>query len=182
MDLKLAQREVAIANLGGAPGVLVSGIAWLVAGGVWLRADVTAAFAVLFVGGMLIVPVSLLVSQTLARAPKASPDNPLNQLGIESTVILFAGIFVAYCLLRAAPGLVFPVMAITIGARYFVFRTIYGQVLYWGLGTALLMLGVGASLGWFVLPGNLALATGIVEVGFSAVLFFRHRAAPARGT
>jgi hypothetical protein len=100
--------------------------------------------------------------------------NPLDRLGLESTAMLFAGIFIAYALLRAAPALVFPVMAIAIGARYFVFRTIYDEPVYWLLGGLLAALGIAAMLG-LPIPGNIALVAGAVEVVFAIVLLARWR-------
>lgn len=68
MQFDVAQREIAAANIGGAPGVLVSGLVWLVSGLIWLRVDVGTAFAALFVGGMLIVPASLLIARLFSCA------------------------------------------------------------------------------------------------------------------
>ena len=88
--------------------------------------------------------------------------------------MLFAGIFIAYALLRTAPALVFPAMAIAIGARYFVFRTIYDDVFYWLLGGLLAALGIAAILG-VPIPGNIALAAGSVEVLFAILILMRWR-------
>lgn len=175
MTLTQAQRDLALANVGGAPGVLVSGVVWLVAGAVWMRAGVAAGFAALFVGGMLIVPIALLIAR-VARAPQLGKGNPLERLGLEATVVLFAGLAVAYALLDAAPGLVFPVMALTIGARYFSFRTLYGDPLYWLLGGLLAAAGTLALFAAVAWPGNVAVVVGGVEVALAAILFVRHRA------
>lgn len=171
MDFKTAQDDLSAAYVGGAPGVLVSGLVWFVAGGVWLYAGLRPGFFALFFGGMAIVPLGLAIARAL-RAPKVDPGNPLQRLGLESTFILFAGILIAYGLLRAAPALVFPVMAITIGARYFVFRTLYDEPLFWALAAALIAVGGAAvaGVGW---PGNLAFVVGAVEVLFWLALFRR---------
>ncbi|GGI83552.1 hypothetical protein GCM10007973_20060 [Polymorphobacter multimanifer] len=173
MDLNAAQQDMRAAFVRGAPGVLVSGLVWLASGLVWLRAGVDMAFAVLFFGGMAIVPLSLLIARTGFRAPKLAKGNPLERLGLESTFILFAGIFIAYGLLGMLPTAVFPVMAIIIGARYFVFRTVYGEALYWALGAALVAAGVVATVLGPIWPGNLALIVGAIECGFSALIFSR---------
>ena len=69
MDLKAAQCGMRTDNVAGAPGVLVSGIVWVVAGLVWLRLDVTRAFAVLFFGGMAIMPSALFIARVLSGYP-----------------------------------------------------------------------------------------------------------------
>ncbi len=173
MDIAAAQRDMATAYIGGAPGVLVSGVAWLIAGVVEPSHGVPAAFAVLFVGGMLIVPVSLLIARVLFSAPKVSAGNPFERLGFEGTIVLFAGILISYALLRVASGLVFPALAVAIGARYFAFRTIYGEPAYWVLGGVLAMVGTVAIARSTPLPLGSALIVGIVECTFAALLLTR---------
>jgi hypothetical protein len=171
MQFTTAQQEMVAAHVRGAPGVLVSGLVWLIAGWLWARYGVVDGFYALFIGGMLIFPGSLLISRVLFRAPKASPGNPLERLGLESTFILFAGILLAYCFLRVAPDLAFPAMAVAIGARYFVFRTIYGNPIFWVLGGAIAVVGGLVALAHLTLPVNLALVVGAIEVSFSVVIY-----------
>jgi len=173
--MEAAQDELRRAYVNGAPGVRGSGAVWLIAGAVWLRAGIAPAFAVLFVGGMLIMPLGTLIARTVCRAPKAPADNPLNLLGLESTFILFAGIFIAFAMLAAQPQWAFPILAITIGARYFVFRTVYREWLYWPLAAAITAVGALALAGAVVWPINLAVIVGAVEAAFAAGLFMRAR-------
>lgn len=175
MQIAAAQQDMARAYVGRAPGVLVSGIVWLVAGGLWQRYSLETGFVALFVGGVLIFPASLLVSRVFFKAPKASPGNPLERLALESTFILFAGIFLGYGFLRVAPEFAFPAMAIAIGVRYLIFRTIYGSAAYWILGAAIAALGGLGAAGAITLPINLALAVGAIEVSLSVVLFLLGR-------
>ena len=175
MQLKAAQNAMRTAHVGGAPGVLVSGVVWVAAGLVWARSDVAQAFVVLFFGGMAIVPIGLFIARVLLRAPKPVQANPLDRLGLESTFSLFAGLLIAYVLLPISPAFVFPIMAITIGARYFIFRTIYGDGLFWALGTALTAVGVSTVLGFVTWPTNIAVVVGVIEVAFAIVVFVRSR-------
>lgn len=177
MDIDTAQRDMADANVGGAPGVLVSGLAWLAAGVAWSRSGVPTAFAVLFVGGMLIVPLAMLIGRLVFHAPRAAPGNPLDRLGLESTFVLFGGLLIAFALLRISPNYVFPILTVVIGTRYFVFRTIYGQPLYWLLAGLVVAAGSASLLGWVTWPGNLALMVGAIELVLAVVLFGRHRSA-----
>lgn len=142
MEISSAQQDINRAYVAGAPAVLVSGLVWITAGVFLARSGTATGFATLFVGGIFIVPIALAIARLGFRAGPITRGNPLDRLGLESTAMVFAGIFIAYALLRPAPALVFPAMAIAIGARYFVFRTIYGDVFYWLLGGLLAALGI----------------------------------------
>jgi len=170
MQVADAQQDMARAHLGGAPGVFVSGLVWLIAGGVWERFGLETAFSALFVGGILIYPASLLIARGIFRAPKTSPGNPFERLALESTFMLFAGLFFAYSVLRIAPDLAFPTVAIAIGVRYLVFTTVYGNRLFWALGGAVATLGAVAATGVVTLPVNLALIVGAVEILLASVI------------
>ena len=174
MDIGSAQKDIDRAYVAGAPAVLVSGFVWIIAGVFLTRSGIPTAFTALFVGGIFIVPIALAIAKLGFRAGPITRGNPLDRLGLESTAMLFAGIVIAYALLRPAPALVFPAMAIAIGARYFVFRTIYNDVVYWPLGGLLAALGIAAILG-LPIPGNIALVAGSVEVLFAVLLLMRWR-------
>ncbi len=176
MQIADAQQDMARAHVRGAPGVFVSGLVWLIAGGLWARDGVQTGFIALFVGGVLIFPASLLISRLIFKAPRATRGNPLERLALESTFILFAGIFLAYCFLRVAPELAFPAMAIAIGVRYLVFCTVYGNPTYWVLGGALATLGGLVAAQALVLPINLAVVVGVIEMLFSGVILGLGRA------
>lgn len=171
MQIAAAQQEMSTAHVRGAPGVLVSGLVWLTAAWLWQRHGVVNGFYGLFVGGILIFPASVPLSRLLFRAPGASKGNPLERLAIESTVVLLAGTLLAWCFLGAAPELAFPAMAVTIGARYFLFRTIYGNPIYWILGGAIVAIGGLVALERITLPVNLALIIGAIEVSLAMVIF-----------
>lgn len=181
MQIAEAQQDMARAHVRGAPGVLVSGLVWLVSGGLWARYGVATGFAALFVGGVLIFPSSLLIARLVFKAPQASPDNPLERLALESTFMLFAGMFLAYCFLRVAPDLAFPAMAIAIGVRYLVFRTVYGNPAYWVLGGSLATLGGLVAAQALTLPINLALVVGLVEILLSGAILLLGRTDEPRG-
>lgn len=177
MNIDEAQRGISRAYVGGAPGVLVSGLVWLVAGLVWSRAGAADAFHALFVGGMAIFPVSTLVARFALRAPAVDPANPLNRLGLESTFVLLAGVLVGYVMLRVKPELAIPTVSVVMGARYFAFRTVYGQVLYWALAGAICLVGTLAVFGRLLPVGNLAVQVAVIEVGLGLVLLWRYYAA-----
>ncbi|HET6525245.1 DUF7010 family protein [Sphingopyxis sp.] len=173
-SLAAAQHDLARAYAGGAPGVLVSGLVWLIAGAVWQLHGTMAAFAALFVGGMAIHPLGLLIERIAFRAPKASVGKPLETLAIEATIPLFVGVLIAWVLLVRAPDLAIPVFAAIVGARYFLFRTLYGDIAYWALGGAILLVA-GPTLFGFRPPLNIGFLVGIVELIAAAVILWRWR-------
>lgn len=175
MNIATAQADFGRAYAGGAAGVLVSGLVWLIAGLVWQTAGLERAFVVLFIGGMAIHPLATLLTRFGLRCPPVNPTNPLTRLALESTIALFVGIAIAFVLLMREPALAIPAFAGIVGARYFVFRTLFGTALFWVLGGAMAWVGVAALFGWVVPLGNMALHIGVIEVLFAAVLFARRR-------
>lgn len=172
--LTVAQRDLAQAYAGGGPGVLVSGLVWLIAGAVWQLHGVNAAFAALFFGGMAIHPLGVLIERLAFRAPKATVGKPLETLAIEATIPLFVGVMIAWVLLVRAPDLAIPVFAAIVGARYFLFRTMYGEITYWVVGGAILAVAGIAMFGISV-PLNLGYVVGIVELAAAAIILQRWR-------
>ena len=173
--LSAAQRDLSQAYAGGAPGVLVSGLVWLVAGAIWSLYETAAALAALFFGGMAIHPLGLLIERIAFAAPRPTVGKPLERLAIEATIPLFVGVMIAWVLLVRAPDLAIPAFAAIVGGRYFIFRTLYGDSAYWVLGAAILLTG-GLALFGFGLPLNLGFVVGIVELAAAAWIFQRWRA------
>lgn len=175
MDIANAQAEISKANVRGAPGVFVSGAVWLAAGLLRLFYSDEIAFAALFFGGMLIVPLSSLIGKLVFGAEKGAAGNPLERLGFEGTIVLFAGLFLAFVLLQVAPDLAFPALALMIGARYFAFRTIYREPVYWALGAILMAIAGAALLGTVLSSAMVLLFVGAAECLFAALLLWREK-------
>lgn len=161
----------------GAPGVLVSGLVWLVAGGVAIMVSEKAAVYALLIGGAVIHPVGVVVAKLLGSAGHHTKGNPLGGLAAEGTFWLLAGIAIAYGMHVLRLEWFFPAMLLLIGGRYLTFQTVYGLRSYWVLGGALCTLGIALALARVPVPVS-ALAGGIVEVVFAGWLFSRAR----RGT
>jgi hypothetical protein len=167
-----AQADMRRAFLEGAPGVLVSGLAWLAAATVgFLRPGPAGAYTLLL-AGMSIFPLSVALTRALGHSGMHARGNPLGRLAIEGTLWMLVGIVVAYGVQQLRPGLFFPTMLMVIGGRYLTFQTLYGNRTYWSLGGAL----CAAS---FVLAGTraappLAAAAGAgIEIAFAVVLFLQ---------
>lgn len=175
MGLEGAQHEMRVGYTGGSTGVLVSGLVWLAAGITIWHSGISAGFTVLFLGGVLIFPLSMLLSRLLFSALPVSGGNPLNRLAIESTVMLFIGLLIGWALLKVQPDLAFPVIALAIGARYATFRTLYDEWMYWLLGGAIIAIGALGLLDIGGLRPDFVLLIGIVEVVFAVLIFLRWR-------
>lgn len=163
------QDDLRRAYVGGGPGAVVSGLVWLVAAVAMLRYGTGAGFAHLFIGGVLIFPLSKLVCRLLFRRASEMPGNPGGTIVLESTAALIAGLVAAWVILPQRPELVFPLAALAVGTRYFVFQSAYGDRTYWLLAAAV----TGAGLAGAFLPPFRALvpvAVSLVELGFGLAI------------
>lgn len=166
MDFKEAQKNMRHAYLDGATGIFTSGLVWLIAGIIAMKGSVMTSLYVFFFGGMLIFPLSILFSKLLKRSGKHNKENPLGSLAMESTVLIFIGLFVAYTVYISVGDWFYSIMAMIIGGRYLMFQSIYGLKLYWVLGLAFIAIGVLT----MVLLQDLhiaAIAGGVLEILFS---------------
>ena len=169
MNLLEAQEDMRKAYLGGGPGAFVSGIVWLSAGITALMSTQNISVIVFFFGGMLIHPIGMLLSKALKRSGKHQDGNPLSHLAMESTIILFIGLFIAYLTLQFRPYWFFSIMILIIGGRYLIFSSIYGMRIYWVFGAILILAGICGVLfnKQFHLIG---IVGGIIEILFSFII------------
>ncbi|MFK7804296.1 MAG: hypothetical protein AB8G95_21860 [Anaerolineae bacterium] len=171
MNISEAQENMRRAYFDGGPGMLVSGLAWTIAAFVGLFFSEQASVFTLFIGGMFIHPGGMALSKLLGRPGNHDKDNPLGNLTLESTFLLFIGIFIAYTMVLIRSDLFFPVMLLVIGGRYLVFATIYGNRLYWGIGGLLALAGMLCTMlgAPFVLGGFLG---GGIEIISAVVVMY----------
>jgi hypothetical protein len=108
MNLSEAQHDMRQAYLGGAPGLLASGTAWLVAGVLALTQAPGTAVLALLIGGMFIHPAAVLICKAAGRSGRHQAGNPLGRLALESTVQLLLAIVVAFALSRLRAEWFFP--------------------------------------------------------------------------
>lgn len=135
--LAAAQRDMRSAYLDGAPGVLVSGLVWAVAGCVaWWISPQRAVWA-LFIGGALIHPLAVLLTRLLGCTGRHAQGNPLGPLGMATTFWMIMMLPLAYGVSLLRIDLFFPAMLLVIGGRYLCFQTLYGKRLYWIMGATL---------------------------------------------
>ena len=158
-----AQADMRRGYLNGAPGVLVSGLVWLVAGVVAITGSDTAAVLALLAGGALIHPLSVLLTKSLGRTGAHTSGNPLGRLAGETTVVLVIGLVIAFAVSSVRAEWFFPTVLLIIGGRYLVFQTVYGLRAYWTVGAALGL--TGFVLGYLGVPVSVgAFAGAIIEL------------------
>lgn len=177
-----AQADMRLAYLHGAPGILASGLAWLVAGLVALWESGQHAVLALLVGGALIHPAGVLICKLMGRTGAHRAGNPLARLAIEGTAWLLAGIAIAYGMHVLRLAWFFPAMLLLIGGRYLTFQTLYGLRVYWALGATLCAVGLLMAVVQAPVPVS-ALTGAAIELVFAAVVLVQARgqtgAAPA---
>ena len=165
MTIFEAQADLRRAYVGGGPGLVVSGLFWLVAAFVHANLGIEAAFVVLFFTGMLIFPSAILIRSALFRRAKEAAGNPLGRVALESTIAMLAGLVLAWLVLPLRPDWAFPFAAIAVGTHFFAFRSAYGDARFWLLGALLTAMGMAEAFGVTVL-GQMLLLVGAVEILF----------------
>ena len=173
MEVLAAQHDTRRAYVGGGPGVLVSAMVWFSAGLVEQARGTAPGFGVLFFAGMLIFPLSALISRFGFRRAKAATGNPLGGTALESTVAMIGGLLAAWLLLPLKPSWVFPVAAIAVGTHYAVFRTVYGDRLFLLLAALITGLGLAGVFAPAVLGHSLIFGVASAELVLGVILTVR---------
>jgi hypothetical protein len=167
-----AQRDIVRAYVGGGPGIIYSGVLWLIAGLAQSRHGTGLGFVVLFLGGMTIYPAGVLLSRHVFRRTAEAKDNPLGKTALESTICMIGGLFAAWLMLPLKPAYVFPLAAIAVGTHFAVFKTVYGDRLFWLLAAVLTGLGCYGIFGGAP-AAVVAFAVAASEIVFGVILTVR---------
>jgi len=181
MTITDAQADLRRAYVGGGPGAFVSGLLWFVAAWVEGNHGTRTAFITLFFGGMLIYPLGLAASRLLFRRMRESRDNPMGLVALESTIAMIGCLLAAWLILPFQPLFAFPLAAVAVGTHYYVFKTAYGDRLYWLLATLITAVGLAEIFDVTTIPGGPILAVGVIELLFAVVLTLRALKAGAKG-
>ena len=144
MDVEAAQRDVRRVYRGGFSGPLVSALIWAAASAVYQWGPAAAAMAVLFIGGMLIFPLSSLVLKAMKGPAFLPKGHPSIALAMQSAFTVPLGLLVAIALGTLAPSLFLPASLIIVGAHYLTFISLYGMRLYGVLAGVLVAVGAAA--------------------------------------
>lgn len=149
MDIETAQADVRRVYRGGFSGPLVSAVIWAAASAGFRWGSIELSMAVLFLGGMLIFPLSSLVLKMMGGPAFLPRGHPSAALAMQSAFTVPLGLLVAIALGSVAPSLFLPASLIIVGAHYLTFISLYGMRLYGVLAGALVAVGAVAM---FALP------------------------------
>ena len=172
LTIQQAQADMRRGYLSGAPGMLVSGLVWLVAGVVAALHSERIAVLTLLFGGAFIHPLSVGLTKLLGHSGKHSAGNALGVLAGESTFWLLSGCAIAYGMHVLRIEWFFPAMLLVIGGRYLTFQTLYGLRTYWVCGGVLCVTGIALALARVPAVTG-AFAGACIELVFAAVLLAR---------
>lgn len=170
MVVSEAQADLRRAYTDGGPGVLISGLVWLVAAFAEMSEGIETGFIVLFLGGILIYPLALFANRALLRREKEAAENPGGMLLLESTMAMIGGLFAAWLFLNYDPALVMPLAAIMVGTHYFAFKTAYGSRVFWVLAALVTMVGFAAIYKFVAFPLGTTMTVALVEIVFGLVI------------
>lgn len=163
-----AQQDMRTAYLGGAPGLFVSGSVWAIAGLVCLRHSPQAAVWALYAGGVMIHPVSALLTRALGRPARHQAGNPLGMLAFATTIWMIMMLALVYGIALWRIELFFPAMLFVIGGRYLTFATLFGRKLFWACGAVLALAGY-ALAARHAMPAAGAFTGAAVEIAFGCI-------------
>lgn len=170
MDISEAQRDVRRVYRGGFAGQLVSGMVWLAAAAVGAWFGPVAAIPALFLGGVLIFPLTTTVLKAAGGPAGLPKGHPMVGLASQIAMTVPAGFLVAIVLGINAPELYFPAAMVIVGAHYLPFVFLYGMRMF-GVLAAVLVFAAVAFVSW--LPGLVGFSgwfTGAVLIIFAILL------------
>lgn len=166
MDIERAQADVRRTYRAGFSGPLVSSLVWFAAAATYQWSSPSTAMAVLFLGGVLIFPLSTVVLKFMGGPAALPKGHPSASLAMQSAFTVPLGLLVAIALGSYEPELFFPAALIIVGAHYLVFVSLYGMRLY-AVAAAVLAGGGTVTLLWLPDLGGIA-----GWAGGAALLFF----------
>lgn len=178
MQIEQAQADVRRIYRGGFSGPLVSSLVWFVAAAIYQWGSAGAAMTALFVGGMLIFPLSTLVLKLMGGPTALPKGHPSASLAMQSAFTVPLGLLVAIALGQYESSLFFPAALIVVGAHYLVFISLYGLREFGALAAILVAVGV-VSLFWLPNFGGASAWVGAFVLLFFTVPLYRRRRSPS---
>lgn len=155
MSIAQAQRDVRQMYAGGFYGQLVSGAIWLAAAAAETWISGPAAVATLFIGGILIFPLTTLIIRASGKPASLPSGHPMNALAAQIAFTVPLGLVVVVAMLGNRIELFFPASMVIVGAHYLPFVFLYGMRSFALLSGILVTVGL-ALLFWSPLPPNFA--------------------------
>lgn len=171
MTIAEAQRDVRRVYAGGFYGQLVSGVVWLVAAAMATWVSPPVSVATLFLGGVLIFPLTTLALRLAGRTVSLPAGHPMAALAMQVAFTVPIGMVVVVAMLGGRSELFFPASMTIVGAHYLPFVFLYGMRLFAVLSGT--MVGIGVLLLLYVLPIPFSAGgwfTGVLLVVFAFLL------------
>ena len=144
MEVNAAQHDVRRVYRGGFSGPLVSALIWAAASCAYQWGSIAAAMTVLFIGGMLIFPLSTVVLKIMGGPAFLPKGHPSIALAMQSAFTVPLGLLVAIALGTVEPSLFMPASLIIVGAHYLTFISLYGMGMHGVLAGVLVAVGAAA--------------------------------------
>lgn len=174
-ELAEAQAEVRRSYRSASVGQIYSGAVWLASALAWSILGTSTGVLVLLIGGVLIYPVTTLVSRLLGSAGSIPKANPLRMAGLTIPIVGALGIPVAGAAALYDIDWFYPAFMVIIGAHYLPFAHLYGMRVFLPLGATMWFAGVAIAL-WAREASVIgALLTGLALVGVGVWAEGRYR-------
>lgn len=169
-----AQTDMRNSYANGSIGVIISGAIWLTSAFIANYYSPQKAIWTLFIGGMFIYPLSTLLGKLFGLSRTHTEGNQLGNLAMEGTIWMIMCLPLAFGLSLQQTEWFFQAMLLIIGGRYLTFATIYGNKIYWFLGS---ILGISAYLLYnFKVQSFGSLLTGsCIEISFGLFMLLSFR-------
>lgn len=135
-----AQADARRVYKNGAIGLFVSAAAWLAAAIAAQWSNDTTALKALFIGGVLIFPLTTAILKIMGSTGQLPKGHPINGLAVQSALTVPIGIIVIFALGAAQPHLYLPAAMTLVGAHYLLFVSLYG-IKFYGVLAAILSVG-----------------------------------------
>ena len=165
MNISDAQREIRIRFDGGFYGQFVSGVLWLLSGGLAVTVGVKSAIIALVFGGFLIFPATESLVR-LSGMKQLTEANSLRYLGMQVAFVLPFSMLLLVPVTQYRTNLFYPAMMILLGAHYIPFVFLYGMRLFAFL--AAILIGGGVCI---AMSGANTFSTGAWGTGMVLLLF-----------
>ena len=142
MDIAIAQQDVRRVYRHGAVGEVATALVWAASAVVAMVGSASVAPYVLFLGGMLIFPLTTLGLRLLGGPAGLPKGHPMAGLAFQTAMQVPFGMLVALVLAAVDPRLFFPAVMVIVGDHYLPFVFLYGMRSYLGLGVPMVVGGV----------------------------------------
>lgn len=168
MDISAAQADIRRVYRHGSVGQIVTALIWTASAAAASSGFADAAPFVLFLGGMLIFPLTTLGLRLLGGPGALPAGHPMSALAFQTAMQVPLGFLVALALASFDTKLFFPAAMVLVGGHYLPFVFLYGMRCFLLLAIPMVVAGVAIGLlfpsfsvigAWFT--GVLLLAFGI---------------------